>query len=205
MAPGDCEISAVTDLYADLGIKADASPEEIKQAYRKRARETHPDHGGSEEEFQKVNAANIVLSDPEKREKYDRTGDTEQTPTAVFIVGAFDRAVKQSAGQWRHIDLTGLMKKFLRDDIREGDRVNETMATDANNMRDMLKRLKKSPVIRKHLENRIVQAERNIASNKATQDTLWQALTEIEESAWDIDEAPGFMTVKFEGNTVRFA
>lgn len=65
----------MADLYDLLGVPRDASAEDIKKAYRKRARELHPDAGGDEERFKAVQAAYAVLSDPEKRVRYDRYGD----------------------------------------------------------------------------------------------------------------------------------
>lgn len=66
-----------TDLYALLGVRRDASPEEIKRAYRKLARQHHPDvsgSDGSEEHFKQVSAAYEILSDPGKRQQYDMFG-----------------------------------------------------------------------------------------------------------------------------------
>lgn len=63
------------DLYEVLGVARTASPEEIKKAYRRRARESHPDTGGDEEVFKRVTHAHQVLSDPERRARYDRFGD----------------------------------------------------------------------------------------------------------------------------------
>jgi curved DNA-binding protein CbpA len=66
------------DPYAELGVEPTADETAIKKAYRKRAKETHPDHkGGSRERFERVNKAMTILKDPEARERYDRTGDTE--------------------------------------------------------------------------------------------------------------------------------
>lgn len=66
------------DYYEILGIKKNATEEEIKKTYRKLARKLHPDLNPNDKEahrkFQQLNEANEVLSDPEKRKKYDQYG-----------------------------------------------------------------------------------------------------------------------------------
>ena len=66
------------DYYSVLGLPKTASDGDIKKAYRKLARKHHPDLNPSDEEagkkFQQVNEANEVLSDPDKRKKYDQYG-----------------------------------------------------------------------------------------------------------------------------------
>ena len=65
------------DYYAVLGVPRDASAEAIKKAYRKLARQYHPDvnkSSGAEARFKEINEANEVLSDPEKRKRYDALG-----------------------------------------------------------------------------------------------------------------------------------
>jgi molecular chaperone DnaJ len=66
------------DLYEVLGVSREASPEQIKKAYRKLARELHPDVNPdtvTQERFKEVTRAYDVLSDPQKREMYDLGGD----------------------------------------------------------------------------------------------------------------------------------
>ena len=62
------------DYYEVLGVSKNASPDEIKQAFRKLAMVHHPDRGGDGEKFKEINEAYQVLSDNEKRAKYDRFG-----------------------------------------------------------------------------------------------------------------------------------
>jgi curved DNA-binding protein len=67
------------DYYKTLGVAKNASAEDIKKAYRKLARKLHPDVNPNDKEahkkFQQINEANEVLSDPEKRKKYDQYGE----------------------------------------------------------------------------------------------------------------------------------
>jgi curved DNA-binding protein len=67
------------DYYKTLGVAKNASAEDIKKAYRKLARKYHPDVNPNDKEahkkFQQINEAHEVLSDPEKRKKYDQYGE----------------------------------------------------------------------------------------------------------------------------------
>lgn len=72
------------DYYEVLGIQKGATEEEIKKAYRKKARECHPDLHPDDpsyvEKFQEINEANEVLSDPQKRARYDQFGHAGVDP-----------------------------------------------------------------------------------------------------------------------------
>src|ERR1700738_5360882 len=75
------------DFYKELGVSSDASADEIKRAYRKLARDVHPDTNSdpsAAERFKAVSEAHSVLSDPPKRKEYDET-------RRLFAGGGFGR------------------------------------------------------------------------------------------------------------------
>ncbi|HUY85403.1 MAG TPA: molecular chaperone DnaJ [Candidatus Dormibacteraeota bacterium] len=65
---------AKRDYYEVLGVGKDASPDEIKKAFRRAAIEHHPDRGGDEAKFKEINEAYEVLKDTDKRKRYDQFG-----------------------------------------------------------------------------------------------------------------------------------
>ncbi|WP_103029759.1 J domain-containing protein [Salinibacter altiplanensis] len=77
------------DHYAQLGVQPSASAGEIRAAYRKKARETHPDHNPDDpkaaERFQTIKEAYQVLRDPDRRESYDRARTTPRAPEVLRI------------------------------------------------------------------------------------------------------------------------
>ena len=76
------------DYYEVLGLQKGASDDEIKKAFRKMAMKYHPDKNQgdkeAEERFKEINEAYAVLSDPEKKEKYDRFGHAGVDPNSGF-------------------------------------------------------------------------------------------------------------------------
>ena len=87
------------DYYKILGINKNATQDEIRAAYRKLARKHHPDLNQNDKEankrFQQINEANEVLSDPDKRKKYDQYGKDWQHAEA------FEKAQQSSGGRAR--------------------------------------------------------------------------------------------------------
>ena len=86
------------DYYEVLGLKKDATDADIKRAYRKLAAQYHPDVNhdpGAEEKFKEINEANEVLSDPDKRARYDQYGfgqDSAISATSAIFSAAFSAA-----------------------------------------------------------------------------------------------------------------
>lgn len=87
------------DYYEILGVSRNASQDEIKQSYRRLAHQYHPDKGGDAEKFKEINEAYQVLSDPEKRKKYDAFGHSFE-------------GYGGTAGVWENVDFGDIFGGF---------------------------------------------------------------------------------------------
>lgn len=94
----------MSNYYDVLGVTEDASEKEVRQAYRRLARQYHPDvnknDSGAEEKFKEINEAYGVLSDEDSRKKYDRYGGNWKN------ADQFERAGASPGGgmRWTHVD-----------------------------------------------------------------------------------------------------
>ena len=127
------------DYYEVLGVSRDATEDEIKKAYKKLARKYHPDMNPgdkeAEEKFKEVNEANEVLSDPEKKARYDQFGFAGVDPT--YGAGAGGGAYG-GAGGFDFGDLGDIFGSFFgggfgggaarRNGPRRGDSIRASVA-----------------------------------------------------------------------------
>lgn len=122
------------DLYNDLGVDKNATDEEIKQAYRKKAMESHPDRNGgrkeAEEEFKAIAIAYAVLSNREKRRRYDNGEDPTETPieneAMGIAVSAFMNALQNFLEDYKHTDL---IKEALKDIKVKAQKIRQNINT----------------------------------------------------------------------------
>src|SRR6185437_11643312 len=100
-----------------------ASRDEIRKAYRRKAKTSHPDSGGSVEQFSALATAHEVLSDDRRREKYDTTGEIETAKPNNVDVSAIE-VIAQKLGLIIHaeqdvtsMDVDALIEQAIREDI----------------------------------------------------------------------------------------
>jgi curved DNA-binding protein CbpA len=111
------------DLYAILGIRKDATQEEVKAAYRSKAMACHPDKGGSEEEFVEVGLAYRVLGDPDARARFDHTGETAKpdilSQAANLINNYLIRVIQERSEKVSSINVLQIIKETLHGEKNE--------------------------------------------------------------------------------------
>jgi curved DNA-binding protein len=118
------------DYYKILGVDKKASAEEIKKVYRKLARKLHPDLNPNDKEahqkFQQVNEANEVLSDPDKRKKYDQYGKDWQHADQFEQQRQSQREAYNTGGQNFSGDTDGDFSSFFESLFGGGGRTRQT-------------------------------------------------------------------------------
>ena len=123
--------------YETLGIQPVADIITIERAYKSKARELHPDRGGSEEAFRDVQRAYDVLRDPAKRQEYDRTGkmpddahDDTEAEVHGMVVRAFGAAIAgllEAGASPKYKDVRELMVQSLNNGRGEQEKALASM------------------------------------------------------------------------------
>lgn len=130
------------DLYETLGVPRDATQEEIRQAYKRKAQRLHPDRNPSEqaeEEFRRVQHAYDVLGDPERRKRYDATGTTStkndiEDAAQAKLAEIFALAIRTAT------DDRDLIEEVRRSVVH----TKTTMDRDVSKLRSEIKKLEKT-------------------------------------------------------------
>lgn len=166
----------MTDLYKILGVDKTADRVQIKKAYRKKAKNMHPDYGGSKENWGELQKAHDILMDEERKSKYDTTGDTsEKTPDNAYssavntLAQAFNAIMQECANTGQsplEVDIIRLVKGKIDNGIVEANKQIRIL----RNMLDIDKKMqgrfkaKKENVFESIVANRIATLVINITN-----------------------------------------
>lgn len=120
--------------YEVLGLPLEASARQIRAAYRRLAKLHHPDHGGDPLAFARIKLAHDILLDPDRRSRYDSTGDvSEKTPdnslaeVLSHINMAFQAAIASNTQMVKHLDLIHLTNIRLNEAIANAQKEINTI------------------------------------------------------------------------------
>jgi DnaJ-class molecular chaperone len=201
------------ELYESLGISPDATDDEIKQAYRKNAMKKHPDRGGSKEEFHALQVAYDVLTDPDKRQRYDETGktgpDTEEDMMMNQLGALLIQLVDTMDVELQ--DIAGAMKRVIAEKIVAQDKAMAGMRHKILLREKAIHRLSRKSegenTFASILEGDAANLEQQIRDMELVQVVGRKMLALVDDYVYQVDEAEAYLTIngmrvgKFAGGT----
>lgn len=183
--------------YKILGLEKGASGSEIKKAYRALSKVHHPDAGGNEKEFQKLNLAYRVLSDPEKRRMYDENG-TIMDEAEDHIQNMVNTKIAQIAEDWLDNMIKGPktpLEEFVIDKLDQGiskiKSINidiKKAINDAENVLNRLSHEQEHTIIHNVIKERISSYKKGIEQNKKEIEVVEQVKEEILKYEYEEEE-----------------
>jgi DnaJ-class molecular chaperone len=182
------------DLYDIMGVDKNATPDEIKKAYRDKSKKSHPDAGGSDDQQAEVNRAWMVLSNPAKREKYDQTGNPEEATFEnkfnSFITTLFMNAAKELDVD--HDDLIKAMTKNMTTGIKNLRQAIVNNDKEIQKFERISKRLssKGNVILLTLVIGQIGALKKNSGAVQSEIDFITQCIAVMDEYTYKVDERP---------------
>lgn len=189
----------MTDLYHALGIAKSAPKAAIRKAYLKMSKKHHPDAGGNAEAFRAVSVAYRVLSDDERRKKYDESGSFDEASIEneralmLDIIAQHVAAVIQNVGY--DVERTSFLEAVranIRQKIQEGEQATDKYKTLLSRFDKVQKRLK--PTSADHgfismIAAQRAQVEEARAKDMATLDRFKKAIDYLKDYTYEVTVA----------------
>ena len=185
------------DLYDILEVETDASPEEIKQAYKDRSKSTHPDRGGTDQAFNEVNKAYMVLKNPAKRQRYDRgepvdSDDVKQQAFVSVAISSFKNALSQVRNSYKTVDILEVSREIIRKDNHEVGRRIKGVTQAISVCEEVIKRLGRkhegANLLKSVLENDLRQMKNDLNDMEHTIEMNNEAIVFLAEFVYEIDK-----------------
>lgn len=189
--------------YRTLGVKKSATDKEIRDAYHRAAMRHHPDRGGDREKFEAAHKAYEILRDPDRRSRYDRTGDTsfrapppEHADTMAFLSPIMFEVVNQLASQGSSGSAIDLLKHV----VSAVDQVKNGLAKDLASLKKQVAFLYKSlgrfkrkdggeTLIDGALKSQLSRTEAAVAERESSLKAASKALEFLAEHSYDYEKS----------------
>jgi curved DNA-binding protein CbpA len=202
-------VAMAKSLYEILGIKKNASKDDIKKAYRSKVKETHPDKGGATEAFVSVRFAFKVLSDPGARQRYDETGDasdnfiSEEAQLKQDAIGnlmqLFETFTQADFEQGANVDLIGEMEGHCLENINNlNSSINslEKIIQKLTRYKDKMKyRGGKDDLFSSFIDGRVRDCRNGIEHKKRTLKIQGITRDLLQDYEWESEDFKPYITI----------
>lgn len=186
-------------LYDDLGLAATATLEQISKAYKKRAKAVHPDAGGNEDDFVRINKAYMVLRDPDRRKTYDETGEYSDTvdDTTSKILSSLSEILQnilKEVPNPEQADIAAIMKKIVNNNMLILKTNKDKLHTELDKFTRLSKRFKtkNNTLIHRLLDDQIKKCHFAIRKVEIEQEFQEKLKAIVEDYSFDFDP-PSFV------------
>lgn len=191
----------MTNPYETLGVAKDATLDQIKKVYRQKSKKCHPDAGGDGEEFKRISSAYELLSNQERRDHFDRTGETAEVedPSLSIVsqlLGSVLLGILNAGGDPEKTDLVKLMRNKAKEEITQ---LKATISVNKKRV-DKLRKVAKRVLYKSKADDQdnilarmvlvpIEAIEASIKEREATLQGYTKALKIIEHYSYNFDAA----------------
>lgn len=187
------------DLYHTLGLAKTATEAAIRKAYLKGAKKHHPDQGGNEADFRAVNLAYRVLSDQERRKKYDESGVFDEASIENERALMLDIIAQNVAAVIQNVNFDVDRASFLeavraniKQNIQQGEQAILKYSTLLGRFDKVQKRLKPTGADQSFISmvaSQRAQVEEAKSRDRATMDRFKKALDYLKDYTYEIEVA----------------
>lgn len=185
------------ELYKVLGVSKNATPKEIKKAYKDKSKIHHPDkESGNEDLFKKIQKAYTVLIDPLSRKMYDITGNAKEVSFEKEIQTFFDtyiipEIINIEKTSFERVDIIKLIHALINDKIRElENKINQSKEVKRRLELILFRKRNKftesEDILHKLFEPHIKKAEMNILMLRAEFDFIYKVCEIMEGYDYNI-------------------
>jgi len=175
--------------YNELGVNKNSTLDDIKKAFRKKSKKTHPDTGGTNEKFDDTKKAYIILCNPKKRKQFDETGtvgpDEPQQHIHNEISTVFFGIIKQHEKELKYLDIIKIMIEIFNKTITSTITTNSLLRIKIDNNKELSKRFSRKDnseenIFLNFINAEISNLELSIISNTKTIERLTLAISIVE-------------------------
>lgn len=193
-----------------MGVGKDFTKFDITKRMRLLAKDLHPDNGGDEEKFKEMMEAYTLLTNPEKRERFDATGERSREIPFLSkfreMVGSIFLEIAQKVDNPNKVDLIKIFRDTMRENIRATEKSIRMANKEVGKLEQVKKRINKKGegdnILAQAVQSQVDDIERKVAKAKEGLDFLNKSKDLLDEYNYDWDKIEEIQTGFSTGDSI---